>query len=99
MVSAHGATAVSADEVASADVDIYCPCALGATINDESVTVLKASIVCGSANNQLAEPRHGDDLHRRGRTEPNTVEELLEISAKPVHAQPEVKEPIWQRVS
>lgn len=44
-------------------------------------------------------PEGYDDLHRRGRTEPNTVEELLEISAKPVHAQPEVKEPIWQRVS
>jgi len=66
MVDAHGATAVSADEVVSADVDIYCPCALGATINDDSLAVLKASIVCGSANNQLAESRHGDELHRRG---------------------------------
>ena len=28
--------------------------------------LLQASIVCGSANNQLAEPRHGDELHRRG---------------------------------
>ena len=28
--------------------------------------MLKAQIVCGSANNQLAEPRHGDELHRRG---------------------------------
>ena len=47
----------------AADVDVYCPCALGATINDESLAVLKAPIVCGSANNQLAEPRHGDELH------------------------------------
>ena len=31
-----------------------------------TAAVLKASIVCGSANNQLAEPRHGDELHRRG---------------------------------
>jgi leucine dehydrogenase len=61
MVTAHGATAIAA-----ADVDIYCPCALGATINDESLAVLKASIVCGSANNQLAEARHGDELQRRG---------------------------------
>jgi len=61
MVRAHGAT-----EIAAADVDVYCPCALGATINDESLAVMKATVVCGSANNQLAEWRHGDELHRRG---------------------------------
>jgi leucine dehydrogenase len=66
MVTAHGATALDAADVAAADVDVYCPCALGATINDDSLSVLKASVVCGSANNQLAEPRHGDELHRRG---------------------------------
>jgi leucine dehydrogenase len=66
MVSLHGATAVAPEDVAGSDVDIYCPCALGAVINDESLAVLKAQIVCGSANNQLAEPRHGDELHRRG---------------------------------
>jgi leucine dehydrogenase len=66
MVGTYGATAIAADDVAGADVDVYCPCALGATINDESLSVLKASVVCGSANNQLAEPRHGDELHRRG---------------------------------
>ena len=66
MVSAHGATPVAAADVAAADVDVYCPCALGATINDESLAVLTARIVCGSANNQLAEPRHGDELARRG---------------------------------
>ncbi len=66
MVGAHGATALDAADVAGADVDVYCPCALGATINDESLAVLKASVVCGSANNQLAEPRHGDELHHRG---------------------------------
>jgi leucine dehydrogenase len=66
MVNAHGVTAIAAADVPAADVDVYCPCALGATINDESLAVLKASIICGSANNQLAEPRHGDELHRRG---------------------------------
>jgi glutamate dehydrogenase/leucine dehydrogenase len=66
MVGAHGATAIDAADVDGADVDVYCPCALGATINDESLAVLKAPIVCGSANNQLAEWRHGDELHRRG---------------------------------
>ena len=66
MIAEHGATAIDAADVAAADVDVYCPCALGATINDESIETLRASIVCGSANNQLAEPRHGDELHRRG---------------------------------
>ncbi|MDP9465158.1 MAG: NAD(P)-binding domain-containing protein [Actinomycetota bacterium] len=66
MVKAHGVTAIDAADVVAADVDVYCPCALGATINDESLAVLTAPIVCGSANNQLAEPRHGDELQRRG---------------------------------
>ena len=66
LVAAHSVTAVAVDDVVGTDVDIYCPCALGATINDDSLAVLKASIVCGSANNQLAEPRHGDELRRRG---------------------------------
>ncbi len=66
MVDAYGATAIAPADVVAADVDVYCPCALGATLNDESLAVLKAPIVCGSANNQLAEPRHGDQLHDRG---------------------------------
>jgi leucine dehydrogenase len=64
--TAQGLESVAADDVVAADVDIYCPCALGATIDDHALEVLKAAIVCGSANNQLAEPRHGDELHRRG---------------------------------
>lgn len=51
----------------SADVDIYAPCALGATINDETVYKLNASIVAGAANNQLAnENEHGKILQKRG---------------------------------
>ena len=65
-VSAFGVSSISPADVVGADVDIYCPCALGATLDDHALDVLKASIVCGSANNQLAEPRHGDELHRRG---------------------------------
>src|SRR5699024_8513691 len=45
--------------------DIYAPCALGATINDESIEKLKEAgvkVVAGSANNQLAEDKHGDIL-------------------------------------
>jgi len=41
-------------------------CALGATINDETITKLTCKIVAGSANNQLEENRHGRILHEKG---------------------------------
>jgi leucine dehydrogenase len=47
-------------------VDIYCPCALGAVINDRTVSELQCRIGCGSANNQLAEEHHADLLANRG---------------------------------
>ena len=46
--------------------DVLAPCALGSALNDETIPRLKARVVAGAANNQLAEPRHGDDLHSRG---------------------------------
>ena len=46
--------------------DIYAPCALGATINDDTLARLKVEIIAGGANNQLAEDRHGDLLEQRG---------------------------------
>lgn len=55
------------DDVYSADVDIYAPCALGATINDDTVYRIKAQVVAGAANNQLAnESVHGKILRERG---------------------------------
>lgn len=61
-----GAKVVGLDEIYDQDVDIYAPCALGATINDETISRLKAVIVAGCANNQLAEPRHDQVLVERG---------------------------------
>ncbi len=46
--------------------EVFAPCALGAVINDETIERLQAPIIAGSANNQLAEPRHGVELMRRG---------------------------------
>lgn len=66
VVSEFGAEVAAADRIHAAQCDIYAPCALGAVINDASIPDLKCSVVAGSANNQLAEPRHGDDLHKRG---------------------------------
>ncbi|TAM85588.1 Glu/Leu/Phe/Val dehydrogenase [bacterium] len=48
------------------DVDVYCPCALGGTINDDTVEELACRIVAGSANNQLYDESHGARLKERG---------------------------------
>lgn len=58
--------AVSAEEIYDLQVDIYSPCALGATINDETLKRLKCKIICGCANNQLKEERHGELVHKLG---------------------------------
>lgn len=47
-------------------LDIYAPCALGGALNDETVPVLTAKVVCGAANNQLAHPGVEKDLSDRG---------------------------------
>lgn len=52
---------------ADADVDVYAPCALGATINDESLNRFRCSIIAGAANNQLKDENvHGKALAERG---------------------------------
>ncbi|MAM28486.1 MAG: leucine dehydrogenase [Flavobacteriaceae bacterium] len=49
------------------DMDIYAPCALGATVNDETIHQIKAKVIAGAANNQLAdENKHGTLLQERG---------------------------------
>jgi len=61
-----GAAVVAIDDIAHVECDVFAPCALGAGLNDQTIPHLKARIVAGAANNQLAEPRHGDDLYARG---------------------------------
>ena len=61
-----GATVVAPDEIFGLDVDVFAPCALGAILNDSTIPQLKATIVAGAANNQLAEARHGLALMKRG---------------------------------
>ncbi|NLC61495.1 MAG: leucine dehydrogenase, partial [Gammaproteobacteria bacterium] len=65
-VSEYGAEAVAPDEIYDVDADVYSPCALGATVNEETVPRLKAKVICGSANNQLANNEIGDELGNRG---------------------------------
>lgn len=61
-----GATVVPLDGIFSVDCDVLAPCALGAVLNDTTIPQIRAKIIAGSANNQLAEPRHGDELYGRG---------------------------------
>ena len=65
-VAEYGAEAVSCADLYDAPVDVFAPCAIEGGIDEKTAERLKAKIVCGSANNQLASHAIGDELHRRG---------------------------------
>jgi leucine dehydrogenase len=66
MVQETGARSVAPERIYDEPADIYAPCALGATINDDTLGRLKVEIIAGAANNQLAEDRHGDEVEKKG---------------------------------
>ena len=63
-----GARVVSPDAIFDAPVDVFAPCALGGAINADTLPRVKARIIAGGANNQLAEPAIGAALLERGVT-------------------------------
>lgn len=66
-VEKFGGKRVDADKMFDLDIDIYAPCALGATVNDDTLSRLKCSIICGAANNQLADEKtHGEAVVKKG---------------------------------
>jgi leucine dehydrogenase len=66
-VSARYGVTIYREDPYDADVDIYAPCALGATINNETIHRIKAKVIAGAANNQLQdENTHGLLLQERG---------------------------------
>ncbi len=65
-VEEFDAQAVDPNDIYGVECDIYAPCALGATINDETIPQIKAKVIAGAANNQLKETRHGDLIHELG---------------------------------
>src|SRR5690606_38476939 len=65
-VNEYGAEAVGLDEIYDVDVDVYSPCALGGTLNEDTLPRIKAKVICGAANNQLASNAIGDELQKRG---------------------------------
>lgn len=61
-----GAEIVPIGSIFDVECDVLSPCALGSALNDETIPRLRCKIVAGAANNQLADPRHGDALFQRG---------------------------------
>ena len=61
-----GALPVEPDAIYGQPADVFAPCAFGAVLNDRTIALLGARIVCGGANNQLAEARHAAALAARG---------------------------------
>ncbi len=69
VASKYNAKIISGNDIYTANVDIYAPCALGATINDDTIYKINAKVIAGGANNQLAnEAIHGPILRDRGIT-------------------------------
>lgn len=60
------AHAVAPDDAIAADVDVFSPCALGGAVNENSIGRLRAKIVAGAANNQLATPDMDEALRAKG---------------------------------
>jgi len=61
-----GCEAVGLDDIYEVDADVFCPTALGAVVNEQTIPRFKFKIVCGAANNQLATNESGDELEARG---------------------------------
>jgi len=64
--SEHGVASVAPEEIHSVQCDVFSPCALGGTLNAESIPALRCEAVAGCANNQLATPADADRLAERG---------------------------------
>ena len=65
-VKDHAVEAVAPDAILSAEVDVFAPCAMGAVLTTSSIPGLRAGIVAGAANNQLATAADGESLQARG---------------------------------
>ena len=61
-----GLEVVPPEKIYDVDGDIFSPCALGGTINGDTISRLKCRVVAGAANNQLLADEDGEELHRRG---------------------------------
>ncbi len=66
-VNKYGVKAITTEELFHGAFDIYAPCALGATVNDEMLSSMNVSVIAGAANNQLQdEEKHGRMVREKG---------------------------------
>lgn len=61
-----GAEVVAPDAIHAVAADILAPCAIGAVLNAQTIPEIRAAMICGAANNQLAAPGDAEALHARG---------------------------------
>ena len=61
-----GATAVRQNDIYGLDADVFAPCAMGAIINPQTLEALRAPVIAGAANNQLADAQLAEELQRKG---------------------------------
>lgn len=66
LADTQGCRVVDPEDIYGVDVDVFCPCALGGVIDDQTLPQLRCEIVAGAANNQLADNAAGNGLHDRG---------------------------------
>jgi leucine dehydrogenase len=64
--AAAGGSTIRPETVVTTECDVYAPCALGATLNEQTIPQLRCRIVAGSANNQLARPADAERLREAG---------------------------------
>ena len=61
-----GATIVEPDAIFDAEADVFAPCALGGAISSSTLERLRAKVIAGGANNQIATPEIGRAVFERG---------------------------------
>ena len=67
VTSKHDVQVIDPNEISKIECDIYAPCALGATVNSESIDKLNCKVICGAANNQLKDELiDGNAVMQRG---------------------------------
>jgi leucine dehydrogenase len=63
--TAFGADVIETHDFVAADVDLLAPCALGSVFSQETISSVKAKVIAGAANNQLARHRDAVTLMER----------------------------------
>ena len=66
VITEFGATPVESTAIYDVKADIFAPCALGAIVNDDTISRFKFDVIAGAANNQLARSHHGEALEKKG---------------------------------